>query len=39
MTWYNGFWFYYDEIEEMARELNITYDQLFECLKKRGLTP
>jgi hypothetical protein len=34
-----NFYFTYQEIEEMAKELKIEYAELFEALKKRGLTP
>jgi len=34
-----NFYFTYQQIEEMAKELKVQYAELFEVLKKRGLTP
>ena len=34
-----NFYFTYQQIEEMAKELKVEYVELFEVLKKRGLTP
>jgi hypothetical protein len=34
-----NFYFTYQEIEQMAKELKVGYAELFEVLKKRGLTP